>query len=255
MGFFSDLLFGKKQKKTYQGGQELLDTYSQASQLQAPDYRELMGQVGGGTLTSAAKDYMTRVLGGEGQNPYETEAFQKYEQATMGRVGERLGEAAQKAGAAGMLRGSGSANMASNVMTEANRGLAEQGFAAQQAGLQRQYGMAQFAPGLEMEETQQKAALMNQGYQDLMSKISLQGNLSQAINSMYDVQKRSGGLMGAIAPIAGAIFGGPIGGALAGRVFRGGGGGGLLGGIFNRRQQRQQNYAFGTNSATGMWGQ
>jgi hypothetical protein len=219
MGFLADLFLGKKQKKVYQGGKELTDTYAQAKQLQAPDYRNLMGQIGGGTLASASKDYMTRVLGGEGQNVYESDAFKNFQQQTMGQTQERLGQSAMAAGAGGMLRGSGAVNMASNVVTDANRMLGAQGFQAQQAGLERQYGIAQFAPQMELQQQQFQGQLMGQGYQDILSKLGLQGNLASSINQMYGVNQRSGGLMKGLGSIAGTIFGGPLGGALMGNLM------------------------------------
>jgi hypothetical protein len=74
---------------------------------------------------------------------------------------------------------------------------------------------------MELQQQQFTGQLMGQGYQDILSKLGLQGNLASSINSMYGVNQRSGGLLKGLGNVAGMVFGGPLGGALMGKAFPG----------------------------------
>jgi len=225
MGWFGDLLFGKQQGPQYLGGPELGESYKKMAGIEAPDYsgyqtdiRNFMGQLGGEGLTSAVKDYMTRSM--EGQNVYESDAFKKFEEATLAGTRERLGGLASQLGGSGLLRGSGSERMAGDVIGQAQQQLGQQAFTAQQAGLQRQYGMAQYIPQLQLQGTQMGAGLEQMGFAGQLQQAMSQSQIAQAINEAYGYKKKSGGLLGA----AGSLLGlstGTIGGTLLGSIFGG----------------------------------
>lgn len=217
MGFFQDLLFGRQQQAQYMGGPELQQAYGRAAAYRPMDYRHLMGQVGGGTLASASRDYMTSVMGGAGINPYESEAWKQHEAATMGQTREQLGGLASMLGGSGMLRGSGSERLAGDVIGQAQRGLAQQAFGAQQAGLGRQMQVGMFAPQMELQQQQFMGGLQQQDIQNQLAQMGLAGQLGGAISGAYGVPERGGGLMNLaaiLAPIIGTAIGGPAGGAV-----------------------------------------
>lgn len=215
---FQDLLFGRKQMPEYMGGPELQEAYGRAAAYRPMDYRHLMGQVGGGGLATASRDYMTSVMGGAGVNPYESEAWKQYEGATMAQTKEQLGGLASMLGGSGMLRGSGSERLAGDVIGQAQRQMGQQAFGAQQAGLGRQMQIGMFAPQMELQQQQFRGSLQQQNIQNQMAQMGLQGQLGGAITGAYGVPERGGGLANLAGAAIGGIAGGPVGTMLGERA-------------------------------------
>lgn len=227
MGFFQDLFFGAEE--TPKGLGRVGEAYDFASGLQTPgqgpDFQAqmgglqgLLGQVGGGGLASASRDYMTSVLSGGGLNPYENQAFQNFAGARMGQLQDEFSGARASTYAQGLGRGSAGERMGANLMAQAERDIAGQGFQAQQAGLQRQYGISQFAPQMELQQQGMMAGLYGQqaglgqqqysnqlaNFQAQLQQGGLMGNIAQS--GVYQPQ-RGGGLLDVAATVGGTLLG------------------------------------------------
>jgi len=186
MGFLADLLFGKEQKPEYLGSPETL-AYVRQIQGTTPAsvYSEdvtgaLRGAAGiyGKTpnaframdavnqpLANATNQYLSRMLN-QNQNVMDTEGFQQYRQSMMSQLGQGLTAAAGQAGASGMLRGSGAERLTGRVTSDIMNQLGQQAFAAQQAGLQRQFGAAGLA-------SQRELGLRGQAFSEYMGQQGL----------------------------------------------------------------------------------
>ena len=236
MGKIGDFLFGKKQKPEYLGGKQLTDTYSDVRNIMPlnPSFQytgNVENQIGNlNKITpgqNAGLSYLTNMIQEPGKNVYESNAWNNFQNTTTNRFGDimskQLGQLANQAASKGMLRGSSSERMVQNagqdLFGQLQAMLGQQGFQAQQAGLNRAMGAAQFLPQMELNKDQSAinsymnlgntlAGLQQQGYQNKLSKYGLQGNVAQNINSAYGYPQKSKGLLdlvsGAITNASGA---------------------------------------------------
>jgi len=210
--------FFKKEKLTpeyqgnadvYSGLQNIINQSpeSQVSFGYAPNMERLLTQaglsaqgIGTSPLTSLANQYMQNTTSGQGLNPYEEGSpYQQYQQAAMQNFNQNvMPQVATGAASRGLLRGSAGQNATSQAMTNLGNQLQQQGYNAYQQGLQRQYGMAQFAPQQQLnEQNAMLSGLLNtsQGYGNLgqmlagaqQQNIGNQLNAGQAMNSSYAI--------------------------------------------------------------------
>ena len=219
MGVLQDFLYGKEQEASFQGFQGQKDVFNQAQQMQTPDYSSLIGSVGQGSLASGSREYLNSLMGGAGTNPYETQAFGDFRTATLNQTRQNLGSLSSTLGGSGLLRGSGAERLAGDVVGQSMNQLGAQGFQAQQAGLQRAYGAALQAPGIELAQQGLQGGLMGQGFQNQLQMTGLQGQLAQGISQQYAVPERGGGfldVLGGAAGVASNLFGIPGFGSMVG---------------------------------------
>jgi hypothetical protein len=162
MGFFTR----EKLEPEYQGN-PLAYTFLQ-NLLQAPGAPTQLGP-----LSQLAQTYMSDILSGKGLNVYEQGSpYSQYQQAALQNFQRNIApQVIEPFAASGMLRGSSSQGAASKSLTDFSNTLQQQAYGAYQSGLGRQYGIAQFAPGLELQQQYapiqaglQSASLINQQY-------------------------------------------------------------------------------------------
>ena len=235
MGWLSDFLLGGSKMPSYLGGSQLPETYKNVSDITpitpAFNYtKDVENQINDINKITPEQNtglsYLANMIQEPGKNVYESNAWNNFQNTTTNRFGDimakQLGQLASQAASKGMLRGSSSEKMVQNagqdLLGQLQATLGQQGFQAEQAGLNRAMNAAQFLPQMELNKNQSGinaymglgnalAGLQEQGYQNELNKYNLQGNLAQGINQMYGYPQKTPGLLDLISKGASNVTG------------------------------------------------
>ena len=199
MGFFTDLLFGKKT-----GVDPAVQSYMS----------EIMGYRPSSVMTP---DVMKWMQGGPGMSyleeslsadPFSSKAWEQTKGAMMNVLGENLQGLSSQLGASGMLRGSGAERYGARVTSDVMNQLGTQALGAglQSEGMRQQAAM--FLPQMNLAFGQGIAGLYQQDISNMLNTYGLGMQAAMGQEGMRRTgQERSGGLLGFATDLFGTFAG------------------------------------------------